>query len=37
MEKNNLVPDYVADRGHLFGTTLSDADKWALIAFLKTF
>lgn len=37
MEGNNLVPDYVADRGHLFGTTLPDADKWALMAFLKTF
>jgi hypothetical protein len=30
-------PDYVVNRGHYFGTQLSDADKQALIAFLKTF
>ncbi len=30
-------PDYVVNRGHYFGTQLSDADKHALIAFLKTF
>jgi hypothetical protein len=30
-------PDYVVNRGHYFGTNLSDADKWALIEFLKTF
>jgi hypothetical protein len=30
-------PDYIANRGHYFGTELSDADKNALIAFLKTF
>ena len=30
-------PDYVVNRGHYFGTRLSDADKNALIAFLKTF
>jgi hypothetical protein len=30
-------PDYVVNRGHYFGTHLSDADKQALIAFLKTF
>ncbi len=30
-------PDYVVNRGHYFGTKLSDADKQALIAFLKTF
>jgi cytochrome c2 len=29
-------PDYVVNRGHYFGTKLSDADKQALIAFLKT-
>lgn len=36
-------PDFVVNRGHYFGTDyaqgekgLSDADKWALIAFLKT-
>jgi hypothetical protein len=28
-------PDFVTDRGHLFGTTLPDGDKRALIAFLK--
>ena len=30
-------PDYVVNRGHYFGAELSDADKRALIAFLKTF
>lgn len=30
-------PDYVVNRGHYFGAGLSDADKLALIAFLKTF
>jgi hypothetical protein len=30
-------PDYIANRGHYFGTQLNDADKKALIAFLKTF
>lgn len=30
-------PDYVVNRGHYFGSQLSDADKNALIAFLKTF
>ena len=30
-------PDYVVNRGHYFGANLSDADKKALIAFLKTF
>jgi hypothetical protein len=30
-------PDYVVNRGHYFGTKLGDADKNALIAFLKTF
>jgi hypothetical protein len=30
-------PDYVVNRGHYFGTHLDDADKQALIAFLKTF
>ena len=30
-------PDYVVNRGHYFGTQLSDTDKQALIAFLKTF
>ncbi|HEY1299888.1 MAG TPA: hypothetical protein VGF07_05295 [Stellaceae bacterium] len=29
--------DYIVNRGHFFGTKLSDADKNALIAFLKTF
>jgi hypothetical protein len=28
-------PDFVADRGHLFGTKLTDDDKRALIAFIK--
>jgi hypothetical protein len=30
-------PDYVVNRGHYFGSNLSDADKKALIAFLKIF
>jgi hypothetical protein len=30
-------PDYVVNKGHPFGTNLSDADKEALIAFLKQF
>jgi len=30
-------PDYVVNKGHPFGTDLSDADKEALIAFLKQF
>lgn len=29
-------PDFVRDRGHYFGTQLSDEEKEALIAFLKT-
>jgi hypothetical protein len=43
---NNLVPDlmklskcpdYVVNKGHYFGTNLADADKFALIEFVKTF
>lgn len=30
-------PDFVQDRGHYFGTQLSDADKRSLIEFMKTF
>ena len=30
-------PDYVVNRGHYFGSKLTDTDKQALIAFLKTF
>ena len=33
----NLAPDFVEDRGHTFGAELADADKRALIEFLKTF
>ena len=32
----STCPDLVEDRGHLYGATLSDADKRALIEFLKT-
>jgi hypothetical protein len=32
----SACPDLIEDRGHLFGTGLSDRDKWALIEFLKT-
>ena len=31
----SACPDFVTDRGHLFGTKLPDDDKRALIAFLK--
>lgn len=34
--KLSKCPDLVEDRGHLYGATLPDADKWALIEFLKT-
>ncbi len=34
--QRNQAPDFVLDRGHLFGTELSDDDKRALIEFLKT-
>jgi hypothetical protein len=37
MLRNNAAPDFILDRGHVFGSGLSDADKWALIEFLKTF
>jgi hypothetical protein len=33
----NSCPDFIEDEGHLFGTSLTDADKRALIEFLKTF
>ena len=42
--KVSKCPDFVVNRGHYFGTSLSkegtplsDDDKWALIGFLKTF
>lgn len=34
--KASKCPDLVEDRGHLFGTGLPDADKMALIEYLKT-
>ncbi|HZJ16988.1 MAG TPA: hypothetical protein VFD27_18175 [Chthoniobacteraceae bacterium] len=34
--KVNTCPDFVEDRGHYFGTELADADKNALIEYLKT-
>ncbi|MBV8214144.1 MAG: cytochrome c [Verrucomicrobia bacterium] len=33
----NKCPDFIEDEGHYFGTNLSDADKQALIEFIKTF
>ena len=30
-------PDFIVNKGHYFGTNLSDDDKYALIEFLKTF
>ena len=35
--KVSMCPDLIEDRGHTFGSDLSDADKLALIEFLKTF
>ncbi|MBA2354346.1 MAG: hypothetical protein H0V80_06720 [Acidobacteria bacterium] len=35
--RNNVAPDFVLDRGHLFGADLGDEDKRALIAYLKRF
>lgn len=35
--KLSTCPDFEVDRGHEFGAELSDADKAALIEFLKTF
>jgi hypothetical protein len=34
--KASTCPDLIEDRGHLFGTSLPDGDKRALIEFLKT-
>ncbi len=34
--KASNCPDLIEDRGHLFGTSLPDADKLALIEYLKT-
>ena len=33
----NKCPDFIEDKGHYFGTDLSDTDKRALIEYLKTF
>jgi hypothetical protein len=35
--KISKCPDFVLDRGHYYGTDLSDQDKYALIGFIKTF
>jgi mono/diheme cytochrome c family protein len=37
MLRNNKAPDFVLDKGHTFGSQLSDDQKWALIEYLKTF
>jgi hypothetical protein len=37
MLQNNKAPDFVLDKGHTFGAKLPDADKLALIEYLKTF
>ena len=37
MLSNNKAPDFILDKGHTFGSELSDSDKWALIEYLKTF
>ena len=33
----NKCPDFIEDKGHYFGSDLSDNDKRALIEYLKTF
>jgi hypothetical protein len=33
----NMCPDFIEDRGHTYGSELSDADKWALIEYMKHF
>ena len=35
--KYNQAPDFIEDKGHLFGAGLDDADKAGLIAYLETF
>jgi hypothetical protein len=35
--RRNQAPDFVLDRGHVFGAELPDDDKRALIEFMKTF
>jgi len=35
--KANKCPDFIEDKGHYFGTQMPDADKRALIEYLKTF
>jgi len=35
--KASACPDFIVDRGHYFGKDLPDADKEALIEFIKTF
>lgn len=37
MVRRNLAPDFITDKGHTFGADLPDADKYALIEYLKTF
>ncbi|MGE3888023.1 MAG: hypothetical protein AB7H81_16440 [Vicinamibacterales bacterium] len=37
MLRNNKAPDFILDKGHTFGAGMPDADKWALIEYLKTF
>ena len=34
--KHNIVPDFIPDRGHNYGSQLSDDDKRALIEYIKT-
>jgi hypothetical protein len=36
MVRQNLAPDFIADRGHTFGSDLSDEDKRAVIEYVKT-
>jgi hypothetical protein len=33
----NMCPDFIEDRGHTYGSDLSDDDKRALIEYMKYF
>jgi hypothetical protein len=37
MLDENTCPDFIEDRGHTYGSSLSDADKMALIEYIKYF
>ena len=33
----NMCPDFIEDKGHTYGSEMSDADKRALIEYMKYF